>query len=331
MARTTRNKTMPLIAVRSLVVFPYMNLSFDVARPKSVAAVEQALDGDRLILLVSQRDENVENVGAEDLYPMGTVARIKQKIDLSDGGVRIHIEGCSRALLVGFSDDGSCLRANISQCRSVNDIDSVALEAAVRRLKALVDGFRIMGGHENAAVPPDSFFAQVFRQDVDSMLDALAGNILIRVEDKQEILETLSLDARARRLIELISTELKVLETEAMILDRVNEQMEQNNRDYFLREQVRAIKEELGEYEDSEADEYTEKINAADLPEQVKKAALAEARRMDRSSPTSPENTISRNYLDLILELPWNKYTEENNDIENARAVLNRDHYGLER
>ncbi len=331
MARTARHKTMPLIAVRSLVVFPYMNLSFDVARPKSVAAVEQALEGDRLILLVSQRDENAENVGFKDLYPIGTVARIKQKIDLSDGGVRIHIEGCSRAILIGFDDDGSCLRAEISRCRSVDDIDPIALEAAVRRLKALVDGFRILSGRDNPSVATDAFFAHIFQQEPDSMLDALAGNILIKVEDKQEILETLSLDARARRLIELVSTELKVLETEAMILDRVNEQMEQNNRDYFLREQVRAIKEELGEYDGSEADEYTEKINAADLPEQVKKAALAEARRMDRSAPTSPENTVSRNYLDLILELPWNKYTEENNDIENARTILNRDHYGLEK
>ncbi len=331
MARTTKKKTLPLIAVRSMVVFPYMNLSFDVARPKSIAAVERALDGDRLILLVSQRDENMENVTEADLYPMGTVAKIKQKIDLGDGGVRIHIEGLYRASLASFVDDGEYFRAGVSPCLSIPDLNPIALEAAVRRLKILVDGFRILGGRDNSNVPPEAFFTHVFRQDTDSMLDALAGNILIRVEDKQEILEILSLTARAQRLIEMISTELKVLETEALIMDRVNEQMEQNNRDYFLREQVRAIKEELGEYEDSEAEAYQDKIAAADLPDNVREAAMAEARRMDRTAPSSPENAVSRAYLDLILELPWKKYTEENDDLENAANILDRDHYGLEK
>ncbi len=331
MARPTKKRTMPLIAVRSLVVFPYMNLSFDVARPKSVAAVEKALAGDRLILLVSQKDENVENVTGADLYGLGTVAKIKQKIDLGDGGVRIHIEGLYRASLTGFSDDGECFRAAVNICPSENDISPIELEAGTRRLKTLVEGFRIMGGRENNAFPPEIFFAHVFQLDPDSMLDSLAGNILVRIEDKQEILEALSLAERMQKLIRAVSTELKIIEAEALILDRVNEQMEQNNRDYFLREQVRAIKEELGEYEDSEADSYIEKINAAPLPDYVKEAALAEARRMDRTAPSSPENAVSRAYLDLILELPWQVVTEENNDIVNAAAILERDHYGLEK
>ncbi len=331
MARLMRKRTLPLIAVRSLVVFPYMNLSFDVARPKSVAAVEKALEGDRLILLVSQKDENIENVTGKDLYGLGTVAKIKQKIDLGDGGVRIHIEGLYRGAVTGFADDGEYFRASVALQRTVNDISSIEFEAGIRRLKTLVEGFRILGGRENAGLPPEIFFTHVFQLDPDSMLDSLAGNILIKVEDKQEILETLSLSQRMQKLIEFISTELKILEAEAVILDRVNEQMEQNNRDYFLREQVRAIKEELGEYEESDADSYIEKINNASLPDYVREAALAEARRMDRTAPSSPENAVSRAYLDLVMELPWEKTTEENNDIENAAAVLERDHYGLEK
>ena len=331
MARIVKMKNLPLIAVRSLVVYPYMNLSFDVARSKSIAAAQQALAGNRLILLVSQKDENIEKVTEADLYSVGTVAKIKQKIDLGDGGMRIHIEGLYRAEVSDFIDNDLFFQASALPRASINDITPVEMEAAVRRLKVLVDGFRILGGRENTAIPPEAFFAHVFQMELDSMLDSLAGNVLIRVEDKQEILELVSLRERAQRLIEIISTELKILEAEAVILDRVNEQMEQNNRDYFLREQVRAIKEELGEYDDSESDSYIEKIKAANLPDYVETAALAEAKRMDKTSPTSPENAISRGYLDLILELPWNTLTEENNDIDNAAAVLGRDHYGLEK
>lgn len=329
MARTARRKTIPLIAVRGLVVFPYMDLSFDVARPKSVAAVEQALSGDRTIFLVSQCDENDEEVTEKSLYKMGTVARIKQKIDLSDGGVRIHIEGISRAKMVEFFGSGQYLEATADMCRSEDDVNEIEFEAAVRRLKVLVGGFRAFANPGEAGLPPANFFNSIFQAAPEIMTDTLASSILFRVEDKQELLEILSITERIYRLIELISTELKVLEAEAVILDRVNEQMEQNNRDYFLREQMRAIREELGEGEDF--DKYFDRINKADLPENVKETALEETARLERMPPTSPESTVSRAYLDLILELPWKTCTEENVDLECAREILDRDHFGLEK
>ncbi len=330
MARETRRrKTLPLIAVRGLVVFPYMNLSFDVARTKSVAAVEQALQGDRTIFLVSQKDEFTEDITEENLYAFGTVAKIKQKVELGDGGVRIHIEGVTRAAMTDFCGSGPFPTAMAVYKSSVNDTDEISLEASVRRLKTLVDAFKAFRMTNEAGLPPESFFNLIFRCEPSVMADSLASNVLIRCEDKQELLETLSVSERIRRLIELISTELKVLEAESVILDRVNEQMEQNNRDYFLREQIRAIREELGETE--ETDKYYDKITAANIPDNVREAALEELSHMDHSAPNSPENAVSRAYLDLILELPWQSYTEENTDIAAAREILDRDHYGLDK
>ncbi len=331
MAKIAKKKHMPLIAVRGLVVFPYMNLSFDVARPKSIAAVEQAEEGDRLIFLVSQRDEITEEVSENDLYTVGTVAKIRQKIDMGDAGIRIHIEGICRARMEGFINEEAFLSATAVTEPSLDDLTPIMYEAGVRRLKILVDGFRLMSEHENSNVPPEAFFNLVFQMEPDAMLDSLAGSVLIRIEDKQEILELTSLSERMQRLIELISTELKILETEAVILGKVNEQMEQNNRDYFLREQVRAIREELGESDESDADDYMQKVKDAHLPDYVEEAAMAEIRRMDKSSPSSPENSVSRSYLDLLLELPWNTVTEEETDLEKARQILERDHYGLEK
>ncbi|MCH5187811.1 MAG: endopeptidase La [Oscillospiraceae bacterium] len=327
MARTTRKKLVPLIAVRGLVVFPYMNLSFDVARPRSVAAVEQALKNDRTIFLVSQKDEFADDVTENDLFTMGTVAKIKQKIELSDGAVRIHIEGISRASMLEFLGAGPFPEAIIQCHNSTDDTDPIFMEASARRLRALVGAFKLFHTHTDANTPPDSFFNTIFSYDPASMADSLASNILIRVEDKQELLETLSVTDRIGRLIELISTELKVLEAEADILDRVNEQMEQNNRDYFLREQVRAIREELGENEDS--DKYYEKIAAANLPDSVREKAMEEAGRLEHMPPTSPESTVARDYIDLLLELPWLNFSEESSDIDKAAEVLDRDHYGL--
>lgn len=329
MARTVKCKSAPLIAVRGLVVFPYMNLSFDVARPKSIAAVEQALAGDRVIFLVSQRDETAEEVSQSGLYSMGTVAKIKQKIDMGDSGVRIQIEGMSRAHLRELRSEAGYYSALYSPARSVNDFEGIEAEASVRRLKSLVDGLRAVAGMSDNAFPPDSFFRAAFNSELGLMADTLASSVLMRVEDKQEVLERLSVTERVYRLIELVSNELRIIEAEAGIMERVAEQMEQNNRDYFLREQVRAIREELGEGEDS--DKYFDKIEQASLPDDVRAAAAEEAARLERLSPMSPESAVSRGYLDLILELPWNTYTEELTDLDRAREILERDHFGLEK
>ncbi len=330
MARAAlRKKTIPLIAARGLVVFPYMNLSFDVARPMSVKAVEQALNGDRTIFLVSQIDEFKDEITRENLYSMGTVAKIKQKIDLGDGGIRIHIDGVCRAELGELYSREDYCEASAMPRRSIYDINETELEAAVRRLKILTDGFRAFGSFNEANFPPESFFASIFGSEPEIMIDTLASTLLMRVEDKQEILEILSVNDRMYRLIELIASELKVMEAEAEILDRVNEQMEQNNRDYFLREQAKAIRDELGEGDD--ADRYFDKIAAADLPDNVREIALNEAERLGKMQTVSPEGAVARDYLDLLLELPWKVRTEETTDLSLAREILNRDHFGLDK
>lgn len=329
MARIIRKKPIPLIAVRGLVVFPYMNLSFDVARPKSVAAVEKALEGDRTIFLVAQKNDFLEEVTEADLYKVGTIARIRQKIDLGDGGVRIHIEGLSRAKMSDFYGSGAYLEAAAVPIKSIPDLDDISFEAASRRLKTLLADFKMFGSISGENMPPEVFYSIISNTNPEILMDTVAGSFLIRVEDKQELLEILSLSARMERLLELVGIELKVMEVEASIMEKVNEQMEQNNRDYFLREQAKAIREELGESEES--DIYLEKIEKAGLSGLALQAAKDEVARLEKTAPFSPESAVSKGYLDLLLELPWNKYSEEITDIDFARSILERDHYGLEK
>lgn len=327
MAKIVRKKAIPLIALRGLVVFPYMHLSFDVARPKSVAAVEEAMKTDRMIFLVAQKNEFLEEVTEADLYSMGTVAKIKQKMDLGDGSVRIHIEGISRAYIGSFYASGKFFEATSRSAKTIDDIDPVEYEAVVRTIKAAMGRYRMV--LSQGPLQADMFYSLLSEEECENVIDTVGGSFLMRVKDKQELLETLSLSERMHLLVELLSTEFQVMEAEASIMEKVSAQMEENNRDYFLREQAKAIREELGEGEDY--DKYSEKIAKATLSPEAREAALDEVRKLEKAQPLSPESAVSKAYLDLILSMPWEKYSEEIYDLPLAQQILDDNHYGLEK
>lgn len=329
MARIIRKKPIPLIAVRGLVVFPYMHLSFDVARPKSIAAVEKAMEDDRIIFLVSQRSEFMDEVTEADLYTMGTVAKIKQKMDLGDGGVRIHIEGISRAFITKFSGSGRYFEAVPAPAKTDANVDPIEYEAVSRAIKTMLGKFQLFGGQGITGMPSDVFYAMISEGSPENVIDTVAGSFLMRVEDKQEILETLNLENRMNRLVTILGDELQIIDAENSIMEKVNSQMEQNNRDYFLREQAKAIREELGEGEDY--DKYMAKIEQSNLEGEALQAALEEVHKLEKAAPLSPESAVSKAYLDLLLAMPWGKYSEEILDLDFARELLDSEHYGMEK
>ena len=321
-------KTLPAIAMRGLVVYPHMSFHFDVLRAKSIKALEEASSGEGLVFLTAQKDASVEDPVANDLYKMGTIVRVKQFLRLPGDGVRVLAEGVCRAAVKNFDITCECIHATITEARSsYTTLSDDEYSAFTRQLHTLLDLYF----KANTKSAPGALISSINEDDPGSLADSIAENFLADIDSKQKILETKNVKSRLFALVDLLTHEVKVLQVESDIMMRVKEQMDENNREYFLREEAKAIAEELGEKDGNlkDADEFSEKLKTLNAPDEVKKKISKEIDRFSRLNPQSPESSISRGYLDILFDLPWNNTTEERSDISLARNILERDHYGM--
>ena len=335
MTKEEKIRVMPTVALRGLVVFPNMFIHFDVGREKSINALKKAMDTDQEIFLVTQKDISVDDPDYNDLYEIGVVASVKQVLKLpgKNGNVRVAVEGLYRARLVqGFPNEKSNhLKAMIFPIE----------EPAVRKdnldyEKALIRHTKdIFADYSDCApqLPADLVTSVLQKTKAGELADYVAGNIMLEYEDRQSILSVINPIRRLEELCILLTNESNLLAIEADIGDKVQEAIDKNQREYYLREQMKVISQELGGgvSQEEELDRFRETIFFMKAPDEVKEKLFKECDRLERYSPQSPEAAVSRNYIETCLSLPWNKFSDENSDIEKSRKILERDHYGLDK
>ena len=325
-----RRETLPMLVLRGLVCFPDMVIHFDVGRLKSVAALNAAMENDQRIFLVAQRDESTEDPAPGDIYGSGVVAHIRQIVKLPHDNFRIIAEGEYRAALLGLPvQSDPYYVANIVEHRTYSIDDPVMEQALVRKCRQLFDRYC----HYAPKVAPDIIATVTTDNNAGHLADFVACNLSLPLANKQDILAEQFADVRMQILLQTLNSECQILALEHKIEKKVQQQMDDNQKEYYLREQIRAISEELGEGDDplEESAEYAKAIKELDLPENVSNQLLKETRKLAKMPAGSHEATVVRTYLDTCLALPWNAETEDNLDLSRARDILNRDHDGLEK
>ena len=330
MKRELQIATLPVVALRGLVIFPKMMLHFDIGRKKSAAALNAAMEGEREIFLVAQKDLQEDDPKQSDLYACGVVASVRQVLRLpGTDNIRVVVEGRYRAGLIELTQDDPFLCGIVREKRTVRAraADDLYQTALVRHIKDL------FGDYAEVApkVAPDMMLAILSNDDPGDLADFIAGNIMLDYAEKQRILNELNPIKRLEALSVILTRETELLSVEEEIQHHVQEQMDKNQREYFLREQLKAISEELGDADNpqDEAESYREKILSAAMPQETEEKLLETCGRLFKMSPGSQEATVLRNYLDTVLALPWNQFTKDHLDLEAARRQLDRDHYGL--
>ena len=320
---------LPALALRGLVVFPGMLLQFDVGRKKSIEALEKAMEEDQMIFLVAQRDLADNDPSADQLFRVGVVARIKQVIKRSDEGVRLFAEGVYRAEISSFKSEAPLFQVGLDRMDSRPCRPTRRTEALVRYTQGLFEQYIQNYSH----IPPDIVIGVIQKKDCGELADYIASNIMFDFEEKQEILEELRPVRRLEKLTAILKREIEVLSIESQISDKAKEQIDQNQREYFLREQMRAISDELGEGDNpqQEADELKERIEKAKLPQLQHDKLVKECERLAKMPEGSHEGSVISGYIDACLELPWNTSTRDHIDLRKARRILDRDHYGLQK
>ncbi len=320
---------LPTVALRGSVLFPRALFHFDVGREKTIRAIEVAMESDRDIFLVSQRDIGCEDPVKKDLYTIGTVAKVKQVLRISNENVRVLVEGKCRARLNSLTFNFPYLLSDVTEIPEKELIPSTKRDSALmRNVQTLFNTYLDLAPKMSG----DLLIKSQEIKDMSYYCDFVSQNISLDYTEKQILLETLDPRRRMAQLVKTLTHEVDILNIEIEIQSKVKDQMDKNQRDYYLREQVKAISEELGEDDISnEAAKYAEKIRALDLDGQTRDKLLKEAERLGKMQAHSPEATVVTNYLDVCLELPWNKYSQENLDIEKAKTILEEDHYGLEK
>ncbi len=320
-------QSLPLLPLRDVVVFPHMVIPLFVGRPKSIKALEAAMELGKSIMLVAQRNASKDEPVAEDIYEIGCVSNILQMLKLPDGTVKVLVEGSRRARIVSIDDDGAHFACEVAAIELPAG-ESAEAEALRRAILAQFDQYVKL----NKKVPPEILASLNGIDDAGRLADTIAAHLPIKIEQKQNILETNDVSERLEKLLAQIETELDILQVEKRIRGRVKRQMEKSQREYYLNEQVKAIQKELGEGEDgADMDELEKKIKAARMPKEALKKAESELRKLKLMSPMSAEATVVRNYIDTLIGLPWRKKSRVDNDLEKAERVLNEDHWGLER
>ena len=333
---STANKstvtTLPAIAMRGIVMFPSMILHFDVGREKSILAIKEAMKKDQLIFLVAQKDYTVEEPQKEDLYKIGVVAKIVQLLNSGSSGLRIMVEGVYKASITditSFSPYMECTVKSLPDPQRTN-VPADVEEAMVR---AVTDSFEIYCDLV-PKMPKEIISSVLSQKTAKGLFDKIVQNLYLPVEDKQVLLEEKSLFSRLQLLVEILQHETAVLTWERDIYDQVKDQMDKNQRDYFLREQMRVISEELGEGDNpqEESTEYAEKIESfTHMPDETKEKLLKECERLYRTPSQSQEGQIIRTYIETCIELPWDEMSKEQADVARGERILNRDHYGMQK
>lgn len=317
---------MPAVALRGLTILPGMIAHFDISRERSLRAVEEAMEQNQKIYLVTQRNVDSEDPTQEDLYQMGIVADIKQVVRLQNDVVRILVDGISRAALLGFTGNEKYLEAEICYCDS--NADSLPDDLREAMLLGVREAF-----HRYAAVV-GKISKELIRQidqyeDLEKLIDYVTNNLPVSYELKQQVLEAEDINDRYQVIVSLLLSQVEVISIKNELQKKVKVRVDKHQKEYVLREQLGVIREELGENADSEADEYEKKLSELDAPDYVKEKTKKEIKRFRNMSSSSSESTVERGYIETVLELPWNKMSVDNKDLDHAAQVLDDDHYGL--
>src|SRR5215467_1606488 len=319
-------KRVPMMPVRDMVIFPEMMHPFIVGREASVRALEDALAGDKKIFLVTQHDASIDDPKPEEIYQVGTLANIVQSVKLPDGNIKVLVEGTERAKIVQISNEEGFFRASVKLV-SVKTEPSPQVEQASTRVTGLFEQYVKLSQTLNY----DSMIAAVRVEDPGKLSDAIAANLQIPVEEKQELLELFDPVERLNRIADILEVEIEKLNVDRSINTRVKRQMERAQKEYYLNEKLKAIQKELGRGEANEIEQLKKKIETSGMPEGPQEKAMQELKRLEMMPPMSAESTVSRNYLDWLLAVPWKKRSKEIRDIKRAEQILSEDHYGLEK
>jgi ATP-dependent Lon protease len=319
---------MPVLPLRDVVVYPYMVIPLFVGRQKSVIALEQAMAGDKQILLVAQKSAVEDNPGVEDIHSIGTIANILQLLKLPDGTIKVLVEGNRRARIRGFLEAGNYFLAEV-ECPESKIIDPREAAVLTRSVIKQFEHYVKL----NRKIPPEIVASLSNTEEPSRIADTIAAHLAIKLADKQKILEIVDSGERLEHLLGLIETEIDLLQVEKRLRGRVKRQMEKSQREYYLNEQMKAIQKELGDLEEggSEIDELAKKIEKSGMSKEAKDKAVSELNKLKMMSPMSAEATVVRNYIDWMLRVPWKKRTKISHDLARAGQILEEDHYGLEK
>ncbi len=318
---------LPLLPLRDVVVFPHMVIPLFVGRPKSIKALETAMEAGKSIMLVAQKNAAKDEPSAEDIYSIGCIANILQMLKLPDGTMKVLVEGAQRAHIHEIHDAQTHYTCEVTPIAPETSI-SPELEALRRAIVAQFDQYVKL----NKKIPAEILTSIAGIDEAGRLADTIAAHLPLKIEQKQKILEMSSLAERLEHLLAQLETEIDILQVEKRIRGRVKRQMEKSQREYYLNEQVKAIQKELGEGEEgADLEDLDKKIKAARMSKQARQKAEAELKKLKLMSPMSAEATVVRNYIDTLVNLPWKKKSKINNDLTNAQKVLDEDHYGLDK
>ena len=319
-------RTLPMMPIRDVVIFPYMMTPFVVGRESSIRALEEALAGDKKIFLAAQHDASVDEPKPNEIYAVGTVSSIIQSLKLPDGNIKVLVEGVERGKVLKVTSDEGYFRVAVKTATH-RPVSTPSLEQLVQRVTTLFEQYVKLSQNLNY----ETMIAAVKVDEVGKFTDTVAANLNISLEEKQELLEIFEPVDRLTRLADILDVEIEKLNVDRTIQGRVKRQMERAQREYYLNEKIKAIQKELGRNEKSEIDELKKKIESAGMTKDAYEKAGAELRRLEMMPPMSAESTVSRNYLDWLLAVPWKAKSREIRDIRRAEQTLEADHYGLEK
>ena len=321
-------ETLPIVPLRDVVVFPHMMMPFVIGRPSSTRALEHALLKDKRIFLAAQHDASVDDPRPEDIYTMGCVANVVQSLKLPDANIKVLVEGVDRARAVEWKEDKGFYRVVVKVLPKQRDAGADA-EATMSRVVSLFEQYVKLSNNLHY----DAMIAAVRVDDPGKLADTIAAHLLVGVDEKQNLLEIISPLERLNRIAGILEIEVDKLQVDRRIQSRVKKQMEKAQKEYYLNEKMKAIQKELGRKDEkgNEVDELKKKIEQAKMPKDVEEKAVQELKRLESMPPMSAEATVSRNYLDWLIAVPWFKKTRENRDLKHAESVLHEDHYGLDK
>ncbi|MFB9068781.1 endopeptidase La [Pseudofulvimonas gallinarii] len=325
----SQHSVLPVLPLRDVVVYPHMVIPLFVGRQKSVHALEEAMEGDKQILLVAQTSPDIDDPGVNDLFGVATIASVLQLLKLPDGTIKVLVEGLTRCRIVGFEERDGQLSARVEPIADLVTREEREIDVLGRTLLNQFEQFVKL----NRKIPPELLATLGAIDDPSRMADTIAAHLNIRLPDKQQVLEAVDIAARLELLIGFVDSEIDVQQIEKRIRGRVKSQMEKSQREYYLNEQMKAIQKELGDLDESpnEVEELARRIEKAGMPKPVETKARAELNKLKQMSPMSAEATVVRNYLDWLLGVPWQVRTRVRKDLEEAQRVLDADHHGLEK
>src|SRR5664279_1023432 len=322
----TESRRLPMMPIRDVVIFPHMMTPFVVGRDSSVRALEEALATDKKIFLATQHDASVDEPRPEDIFQVGTIANIVQNVRMPDGNIKVLVEGVERGKVLSVAEEDGFFRATVRVFPARTGA-SPLLEGLVQRVTALFEQYVKLSQNVNY----ETMIAAVRQDEPGKLADTIGSNLQLTIEEKQEILEIFDPLDRLTRVGDMLDIEIEKLNVDRTIQGRVKRQMERAQKEYYLNEKIKAIQKELGRGEKSEFDELRKKIEASGMPKEVLDKAIQELKKLEAMPPMSAESTVSRNYIDWLLAVPWKKRSKETRSIDYAEKVLNTDHYGLEK